>query len=244
MLRALRNRADRVRPSPWPLTLVGLVVLASFASAQQTSTPEESPSRPDTTPGSTSSKVPVPRFTLTDSAGHPHDLARVTSPIIVLEWTAPGCAAAERAYDSRVPQELTRRYATRGVSWFAVHSPGLANTETTPTTEEIDRWRRDLRLACPVLLDPTGEIARRYDVRRVPTYVVLHRGQIVYRGALDNSHDEDAPKRIDYVARAIDELLAGHRVTISRTEPVVPEPMPTPRATPQGTPQYVNEKRP
>lgn len=241
MLRASRYRANRARLSPGPLRLVaGLVALASFASAQESSPPDETPSCSETASAGASTKTPAPRFNLTDSAGHSHDLARVTSPIIVLEWTAPGCAAAERAYRARVPQELTRRYATRGVSWFAIHSPGLASAKTPPTADEVDRWRRDHRLACPVLLDPKGEIAQRYGVQRVPTYVVLHRGRIVYRGALDNLHDSDAERRIDYVARAIDEILAGHRVSISRTEPAPAEPTSSPRVTPQ----YVNEKRP
>lgn len=209
-----------------------------------TSTKASDRSRPTSIAGRPGSRAPD--FILTDSAGYRHHLARVTSDLIVLEWTSLACPEMDRAYRDQAPQKLAARYATRGVAWLAI-SPPLDPTRLThqlltrPSSEStdqkeidsprkvspcdlagharaVDTWRKGHRLQYPVLMDPKEKITKKYAVERSGTYVVIHRGRIVYRGRFDNSGQPKNEVRINYVARAIQEVLAGHRVSIPETK--------------------------
>ena len=72
-----------------------------------------------------------------------------------------------------------------------------------------------------MLDDSSGTVGHAYDARTTPHLFVIDReGVIVYQGAIDDdprgSRGEDA---VNYVAQALDELLAGKPISVPETKP-------------------------
>jgi peroxiredoxin len=94
------------------------------------------------------------------------------------------------------------------------HVEGLEANEITT--------RRDAHPAA-VLLDPQGTIARAYGATVTPhMFVIDTQGMLVYKGGIDSirsSNPEDVPLAKQYVRAALDEVLAGKKVTEASTRP-------------------------
>ena len=74
-----------------------------------------------------------------------------------------------------------------------------------------------------LLLDPSGQAARAFGARATPhVFVVGARGRLVYSGAVDDKPTPD-PATVagarNYVAEALDAILAGQKVPVPVTRP-------------------------
>ena len=74
-----------------------------------------------------------------------------------------------------------------------------------------------------ILLDSFGKVGRLYRARTTPhMYIIDKDGILVYQGAIDNkstSDPKDIPGAINHVQVALDELLAGKKVSLGATQP-------------------------
>jgi peroxiredoxin len=84
--------------------------------------------------------------------------------------------------------------------------------------ESIRKQMAERHLTFPILLDPGGKIAAKWQAPQTPRAYLLdpHRA-IVYRGAIDNYKYAEDPEHLAYLEPAIDQFLSGVPVTRRET---------------------------
>jgi peroxiredoxin len=116
-------------------------------------------------------------------------------------------------------QELAARYEPQGVRVIGI------NPNAGETLEAMAEYARQHQLRFPFVKDDGGKVSRRLLFSVTPEARVFDRaGKIVYQGRIDDRYRAGGGRpgaeiRPD-LARALDELLAGERITQSRTRPV------------------------
>jgi hypothetical protein len=74
-----------------------------------------------------------------------------------------------------------------------------------------------------VLLDPSGDVGRKYDAKTTPhMFIVAPDGKLIYMGGIDSipsSDADDIAKAKPYVKVALAEAMAGKPVTDASTKP-------------------------
>ncbi len=166
---------------------------------------------------------PAPDFTLTDSRGQTVSLSDHKGKLVVLEWTNHECPFVRKHYGSGNMQALQRDYTAKGVVWLSIVSsaPGKQGHVTGEQAEELNKTRKAAPTA--VLLDPTGKVGQSYGAKTTPhMYIIDKDGILRYAGGIDDikSTDQaDIKTARNYVAQALDELLAGKPVSEPATAP-------------------------
>ncbi|MCB0220429.1 MAG: thioredoxin family protein [Chrysiogenetes bacterium] len=165
---------------------------------------------------------PAPAFTLQSSTGQEISLADYLGKYVVLEWLNHGCPYVKKHYKSGNMQKLQKRYTEKGVVWLSVISsaPGKQG-HGSPEETEAQRKARGSN-ASAVLIDESGAVGKKYGAKATPhMYVITPEGTLAYVGAIDDRPttdlaDVDGAK--NYVADALDALLAGKPVATSATK--------------------------
>lgn len=161
---------------------------------------------------------PAPDFTLTDTEGVTHTLSQYKGKIVVLEWFNSGCPYVKRHHEKYTTMKDTAKKYGDKVVWLAINSgaPGEQG-------HGKDAWAKgEWKFTWPVLNDETGKVGRMYGAKTTPhMFVIDAQGVIQYAGAIDNDReDKMSPgEKVNYVAQAIDELLAGKPVSQKETKP-------------------------
>ena len=160
---------------------------------------------------------PAPEFTLTDSDGKTHNLADFKGKIVVLEWLNHGCPFVKKHYDSGNMQKLQKEYTGKDVVWLSIVSsaPGKQGHMSADETNKTKAEKGSAATA--VLIDEDGKVGRLYDAKRTPEmFIVGKDGTLVYAGAIDDKPSPD-PADVEgaknYIAQALDEILAGKPVS-------------------------------
>lgn len=155
----------------------------------------------------------APGFTLQNvETGRTTSLAslRQGKKATVLMFISTRCPVSN-AYDERMVA-LANKYAARGVAFVGLSAN---QTEATP---EVAGYAKQHGFPFPVLKDSHDAVADTYDAYVTPeTYVINADGTLVYHGRIDNSIDPAEVKTRD-LANALDAVLAGKSVTVSRTK--------------------------
>lgn len=196
---------------------IAALVLSAGASRCEFST--HATDRAGETPAPTAAAAvavgaPAPGFTLRDAAGKQVALSDFAGKVVVLEWINPDCPFVKRHYQAKTMSDLASRYAGKGVVWLAV------NTTHYMGAEDNTKWIESNALPYPILIDATGEVGRLYGAKTTPhMYVIDQHGTLVYAGAIDDDPQGSKAEKLNYVARALDEVLAGSPVTTAQTKP-------------------------
>ena len=167
----------------------------------------------------------APDFTLTDSKGTSHNLSDFRGKLVVLEWLNHECPFVKKHYSGGNMQKLQKDYTAKGVIWLSIISsaPGKQGHRTGPQAEADTRDKDASPTA--VLLDPAGEVGKKYDAKTTPEmFVIDQEGKVIYAGAIDSiksTNSADIAKAENHVRAALDAALAG-------------KPVPTPKTTPYG----------
>lgn len=184
------------------VALLGAVLVTSFAIAAGEAA--------KATVGST-----APSFILQDENGKPVSLADYTGKIVVLEWTNPECPFVKRHYQEKTMINLANEYKPKDVIWLAINS-------TATATNAINKaWVTENNLSYPILNDSAGEVGHAYGAKSTPgMYVINKDGRIVYSGAIDNDREGSMTPstRVNYVKKALDEVISGSAVSIPQTK--------------------------
>lgn len=159
--------------------------------------------------------APAPTFTLEDQNGRPVSLSDFTGKIVVLEWVNPDCPFVQRHYRAGTMKRLAEKYQSKGVVWLAINSTHYMGKE------DNRRWIEKYKLPYPILDDHTGRVGRLYGAKTTPhMFIIDTSGKLVYQGGIDD--DPRGAKNggaLNYVERALDELLAGKPVSIPQSKP-------------------------
>lgn len=151
-------------------------------------------------------------FTLKDLDGKTHALKDLKGKIVVLEWTNKDCPAWRGRLD--VLKKTAETYRKKGVVWLHIDS-------TFKQDEAASKeYMQSNKVTDPVLVDRDGKVGHAYDARTTPHMFVINKdGMIAYDGAIDDDQRGEKEKPTNYVAKALDEILAGKTVTHARTTP-------------------------
>jgi len=156
----------------------------------------------------------APDFSLPGSDGSNVALSSLKGKIVVLEWINPDCPFVQRHYQAGTMKKLADAYRGKGVVWLAVNSTHYMTAETSR------QWVAKYGLPYPILEDQSGRVGRLYGARTTPhLFIINAAGQLVYSGAIDNDPSGANSPGINYVAQALDELLAGKSVSLAETKP-------------------------
>ncbi|MCW8984419.1 MAG: redoxin domain-containing protein, partial [Thermoanaerobaculales bacterium] len=151
----------------------------------------------------------APPFTLADTAGNEVSLSDFGGKIVVLEWLNPDCPFVQRHYKAGTMKNLATEYGAKGVVWLTINSTnymdGAANA----------KFKADNSLPYTILVDQSGEVGHLYGARTTPhMYIIDGTGTLVYIGAIDDDpRGNKGEPAVNYVAVALDEVLAGKTVT-------------------------------
>jgi peroxiredoxin len=164
---------------------------------------------------------PAPAFTVADSNGKNVALSTFKGKLVVLEWTNHECPYVVAHYQGNM-QALQKKYTAQGVVWLSVVSckPGAQGHLDGPKANALTKERG----AAPthVLLDPNCELGRIYNAVTTPhMFVIDKEGVLRYDGAIDSSRTSrasDHRPEDSYVGKALDALIAGRPVEISKTQ--------------------------
>ena len=156
----------------------------------------------------------VPVFSLQDQNGKTVNLADYADKTVVLEWTNPQCPVVVRHYNAHTMTKLAAAYKDKGIIWLAI------NSSHNGTVEANLAWAKQNKIEYPVLDDHTGTTGRAYQARVTPHMFVIHKGKLVYQGAIDNDlRGNNDSNTVNYVASTLDAILAGKSVPTAETKP-------------------------
>jgi peroxiredoxin len=166
-----------------------------------------------------SSDPRAPSFTLKNFDSRDVSLADFQGKIVVLEWLNYDCPFVKYHYETASTMvDLANKYAEKGVVWLAINSTNYATNETNKDFAKKDS------IPYPILDDHEGTVGHAYGAKHTPELFIIGKdGQIAYHGAIDNAPfgklSEGQNEKINYVDKALTELLAGKEVTVSKTKP-------------------------
>ena len=161
----------------------------------------------------------APDFTLKDINGKAVQLSTLKGKTVVLEWTNYDCPFVKQHYDAELKtmSKLAAKYADQGVVWLTINSTHYATVETNKA------WAKKHQLKQAVLVDSDGKVGKLYQAKTTPhMFVIDKEGKIAYQGAINNAPMGKKPEDqelVNYVDKALAELLAGKKVEIVKTEP-------------------------
>lgn len=165
----------------------------------------------------------APAFTAVDSNGKTHSLSDYAGKIVVLEWNNPECPYVVKHYDSKNMQGLQAKYTGQDVVWFVVNS-GAEGKQGHMTPEQANTYvmQHDSK-ASAYLIDTDGAVGKAYGATVTPhMFIIDGEGTLVYNGGIDSNNSakiETIEGATNYVADALDSLLAGEAIAVSTSQP-------------------------
>lgn len=153
---------------------------------------------------------PVPDFKLKDYEGKEHSLAEAKGKIVVISFTSQLCPYSMGA--EPVYAQTAEKYADKGVVFYSIDS------HATTTHAEIAKYatadnKTGKKLPYPILKDEDNKYADALGAKQTPEiYIADKEGKLAYHGAIDNMQRPTDPGYKNYVAAALDDLLAGKPV--------------------------------
>lgn len=165
---------------------------------------------------------PAKNFTLKSAVGKAVSLSDFKGKVVVLEWTNPGCPFVKKHYGSGNMQKLQKDATAKGVVWLSICSSAPGKQGNMSGEEAAKLAAENGSVPTAYLLDEDGKVGQLYGAKRTPEmYVINKEGTLVYHGAIDDKKTPD-PADIagakNFVAAALDEVLAGKPVSTPQTE--------------------------
>jgi peroxiredoxin len=157
--------------------------------------------------------APAPQFALQDQNGKTVNLSDLSGKVVVLEWFNDGCPFVQAHYKSGDMNATASKLAEKGVVWLAVNS--TSGTNADHNKQIAAEWKIDR----PILDDASGAVGKMYGAKTTPHMFVIDKdGKLAYIGAIDNNPNGDKKdNKINYVEKAVSEILAGQSVSEPQT---------------------------
>ena len=164
----------------------------------------------------------APDFSLPDLDGKTVKLADFKGKTVVLEWFNPECPYVKNAHTKGSLVSTAKKHTDKGIVWLAVNSgaPGKQGQGA----EKNKAASKSFNMGHPVLLDESGATGKAYGATNTPhMYVIDKAGNLVYRGAIDNSPDGEGQnpkdgKLVNHVDAALEDVAAGRPVKVPETK--------------------------
>ena len=199
------------------LGLAALLVTSSFVLAQdkKDEKPKEEPKKEKAVAAEIGKAAPA--FTLKDLDGKEVKLSDYKGKIVVLEWFQPSCPYCVKGYDEGGNCRSTaEKLAKDGVVYLLVNSSNPDHPDSKLDANK--EFFKSRKISHTVLMDADGKVGRAYGAKSTPHCMVIDaKGNLAYRGAIDNAMEKDAKEKVNYVETAVRELKADKKVTQTET---------------------------
>ncbi|PGH39607.1 MAG: thioredoxin family protein [Candidatus Nephrothrix sp. EaCA] len=140
---------------------------------------------------------------------------------VILIFDSNVCPYSRR-YNERI-LALDKKYAPLGFPVVAVNAND-ANQEPGESYDEMAKYAKERHYTFPYLYDPTQDAVKRFGATNTPHVFILENKSsawtLAYSGTIDNYARDAAGVTKRYVEEATDELLAGKRVTLTKTKAI------------------------
>lgn len=165
---------------------------------------------------------PAPSF---DLEGSPKNISLkdLRGKYVVLEWYNDGCPFVRKHYDSKNMQGLQEKYKGK-VHWLTINSSAVGrqgHLENVSSAKEM--YSKEQMASLSLLLDGNGKVGKSYGAKTTPhMYIIDPKGKLVYQGGIDSvasADSSDIKGATNYVAKALDEALAGKKISMAKTQP-------------------------
>jgi peroxiredoxin len=185
-----------------PLTLMVLIALVSGGKESLAKEP-------------TAGKK-APPFILKNYDGNTISLSAYEGKIVVLEWLNYECPFVGYHYEkAKTMTGLADKYKNKNVVWLAI------NSTKHLTTDKNKEFAEKYNVSYPILDDRSGKVGHAYGAKTTPhMFIIDANGIIVYNGAIDDSPlGRKGKDAINYVDKALTELIGGKEISIPNTKP-------------------------
>jgi peroxiredoxin len=139
----------------------------------------------------------------------------------IVVFTCNHCPYA-KAYERRI-MTLDAEYAVKGYPVIAIN-PNDPKAYPEDSFENMQKRAIEKQYTFPYLIDETQAVAKAYGARVTPHVYLLQKTEkglvVAYVGAIDNDTENINPNRTNYVAPAIEALLAGKLPSIAQTKAI------------------------
>ena len=180
------------------LIIIPLIALVAIRAGKE----KDIPSKPSK----------IENFSLPDASGKIHSLSNYKdSKAIVVMFIATECPVSN-AYNKRMAK-LYNQYKEKKIAFVGI------NSNKQESVSDIKNHSEKNGLKFTILKDDKNKIADMFDASFTPEIYVLNPAtyDILYHGRIDDSRDESNVESKD-LANALDELLAGKKITIANTK--------------------------
>jgi peroxiredoxin len=127
-----------------------------------------------------------------------------------------------RAYNSRIIA-LNKKYASQGFPVILIN-PNAAEIVAEESFDKMKEHAKAHNYDFPYLYDESQETVRKFNPTNTPHTFVLTKASegltVAYIGAIDNNSRDGAKASKHYVEEAVNELLAGKPVTVTKTKAI------------------------
>lgn len=140
---------------------------------------------------------------------------------IILIFDSNTCPYSKR-YNERI-LALDKKFAPLG---FPVVAIGANDADQVPgdSYEEMVKYSEDHKYTFPYLYDPDQIAVKRFGATNTPHVFIVEKRKdgwyLVYTGAIDNYARDAEGVTKHYVEDAVNELLAGKRVSLTKTKAI------------------------
>jgi peroxiredoxin len=159
----------------------------------------------------------APDFALLDTKGSEKKLSDFAGHYVVIEWFDETCPYVQKHHVQGDTMTSTfQDYAfkfEKPLIWLAINSNRGSDYEHNAEVKQA--WK----IPYPVLSDQTGIVAEAYGATNTPhMFLVDPDGKIIYEGAIDSDSSVDTFGETNYVAQALEEVIAGEPVSVPETK--------------------------
>lgn len=164
----------------------------------------------------------APNFELISASGKTVKLSDYKGKTVVLEWFNNDCPFVRKHYDSNNMQGLQKKYTDKGVIWLSIISSAEGKQGHVDGAGALKQKAANKSAQTEILLDPKGIVGMAYEAKTTPHMYIIDKNQtLVYQGGIDNKADTDKESiktSKNFVAGALDEVIAGKAVTVANTK--------------------------
>lgn len=163
----------------------------------------------------------APDFTLTDTDGAQHSLAKYLADgkVVVLEWFNPDCPFIIKHHKlNKTMNETFAFMGAKGVVWLAINSSAAGKQGAG--LERNQAAHKEYEMTFPILMDESGKVGRAYGAKTTPHMFIIGRdGKVAYTGAIDDDPSPTQCGQRNYVISALRAVLEGRPVPEPSTKP-------------------------
>jgi peroxiredoxin len=127
-----------------------------------------------------------------------------------------------RAYNSRIIA-LNKKYASQGFPVVLIN-PNSAEVVAEESFDAMQKHAKEHGYDFPYLYDQSQDVVRKFNPTNTPHTFILNKTndglKVAYIGAIDNNSRDGTKADKHFVEGAVNELLAGKPVTVTKTKAI------------------------